>query len=53
LLQNLLKVQAITFEPGLSVADIRANKNPAEAFAYKATRPFPAVCDLSRTTVDD
>jgi len=34
LLQNLLKVH------GLSRADIRTKKNPAEPFAYKATRPF-------------
>ena len=39
LLRNLLKMQGITFEPGLSVADITAKKNPAEAFSYKAARP--------------
>ena len=39
-LQGLLKVQGITFEPGLSFADIKVRKNPAEAFAYKATKPF-------------
>lgn len=38
--QNLLRVQGTTFEPGLPVADLRAKKNPAEAFADKATRPF-------------
>jgi len=52
LFQNLLRVQGITFEPELSVADVRAKQNPADAFAYKATRPFSAVCDLCRTTAD-
>ena len=39
-LQGLLKVGGITFKPGLSFADIRGTKNPAEHFAYKATMPF-------------
>lgn len=42
-LQGLLKVQGIRFEPELSFAHIRGKKNPAEAFAYKATmqlRPY-------------
>ena len=37
-LQSLLKVNGITFEPGLSFANIMAKKSPAEAFAYKATK---------------
>ena len=39
-LQTLLKVHGITFEPGLSLSDIKIARNPAETFAYKMTRQF-------------
>ena len=38
LLQNLLKLRGIHFEPELSFSHIKVKKNPAEAFAYKATK---------------
>jgi nucleoside-diphosphate-sugar epimerase len=37
-LQNLMKVKGIAFDPSLSIADIRAKKSPAEAFAFKMTK---------------
>ena len=38
--QPLLKVRGIRYEPGLSLAQISVRENPAEAFAFKATRDF-------------
>jgi len=38
--QPLLKVRGIRYEPGLSLSQISVRENPAEAFAFKATRDF-------------